>query len=140
MKKHCLKCDKEYNLTQFSFDSGYCHNCKPSFWSLPSLEPSTPAETKSLLIGMIGIHIFLFLFSAMLLVCGAISNPAMFYFSITTVYLFAKLTIWGRAKVGYPSLKIMQRVAILLMPFYGFPIFFAIWLTIRSLIFKDYEG
>jgi cytochrome c biogenesis protein CcdA len=66
-----------------------------------------------------------------------LKSPGMFYFGFATLYLFAKLIIWGLSKDGYPSLKVLHRAAILLMPFYGFPIFIAIWLPIRKIIFKD---
>jgi len=80
---------------------------------------------------------FLLFFFSLLLDGGAISNPAMFYFSFASLYLFAKLIIWGFSKSGYPSLKVFHRIAILLMPFYGLPIFIMIWFQIRKLIFKD---
>jgi hypothetical protein len=137
MERKCLKCEKIYQVKTLFFDSGYCVDCKPSFFSMPKITPASPAQTKSLLIGMIGIHVFLLLCFSMLLDNGVISNPAYFYFSGSILYLFIRFMIWQFSKDGFPCLSLMQRFAILLMPFYGLPVFLLIWRSIRTFFFND---
>jgi len=124
-------------LTHFTLDSGYCADCNPGVLSLPDLHPSTPAETKSFLLNVIVLNIVLLCLSSMLLDGGVISRPAGVFFSGMTIYWLFKFASWKFSKTGYPSLTFMQRILIILMPFYGFPIFYILWLLIRIGIFRD---
>lgn len=135
--KNCMKCGKEYILHSFSLDSGYCDDCKPGFFSLPELRKSTPAETKSLIYSMICINIILSILSSMILDCGEISTPGMFFFGLMAAFWTYELIHCNFSPEGFPALTLFQRLMIILSPFYGFPAFITIWLLIRALVFKE---
>lgn len=135
MKRECIRCGNEYQSRQFCLSLGYCQECAPKFFSKP--KPSTPAETKSLLKSLIVLNAVLFFFFSMLLDCGTISNPGMFFFSGTIIYLTTRLLIGHFSPGGHPTLSVLQRYFLILLPFYGFPIAFSAWMTIRKTFFNE---
>jgi len=135
MKKNCLHCNKEYEVSQFHFDNGYCQECTPSFFSL--YQTTTQAETKSLFYSLIALNAFLCWFASMMLDCGTFSHPLVFFTAATIVYLTGRLLIGRFSPSGYPILTCLQRYALILFPFYGFPPFFAGWMIIRKTFFND---
>jgi len=137
MKKNCMKCGREYILHAFSFDSGYCNNCKPGFFSLPEIRTSTPGETKRLFGSMICLNAFFALISSMILDCGEISLPGMFFFGSMAAFWIFEYFICEDKSRGFPELTIFQHFMIILSPFYGFPAFYITWLLIRAIIFKE---
>lgn len=135
MKKNCVRCNKEYEVSQFHFDDGYCCNCTPKFFSLPQV--TTPAMTRHLLSWAIVINLLIMFFGGMLLDGGTISNPLAFFTSCTVLYLLGRMACGKITKHEPPVLTRLQQFALLLLPFYGFPLFFICWMLIRKTFFND---
>jgi len=133
MKKTCLKCNAEYEVSQFHFDNGYCRNCQPKFFSIP--RAATPAEARSIFYSAIALNLIIMFFSGLIMDGGAISNPLGFFCSATILYLLGRVLL-GTIN-GYPALSAIQKCALLCLPLYGFPPFFICWLLIRKTFFND---
>jgi len=125
IKRQCIKCKGEYVIRTFSFDSGFCPDCQPRFFSWPQWSERSPAATRSLWLLLVALHIAFLPFFALLLDGGVISIPGSLY-CITAILYFAVQFGLVRA-TGWPILTRLQVVALLLLPAYGLAVFVALF-------------
>lgn len=131
MTRKCSKCDAEYTARQFSFDSGFCKNCKPGFWQRPLWLESSPAGTRDLWRQLIAVHVcFLFIFP-LLLDNGEISIPGTCYTLAALAYLLARYLV---AKLkGFPTLSKRQAATMAALPLYGPVAFLVLFYFVQRL-------
>jgi len=131
MKRHCAKCETEYELRTFYFDSGFCCQCKPGFLSAPLWFQPSPAGTRKLWQSVVILHIILLFLFSLLIDGGEISVPGSAY-CLTFLLYFGFRFILAKFK-GYPILSRLQVIALLLMPLYGLGLFVFIFHLVQRI-------
>ena len=118
MERTCAVCGGDYRVRPFGYDDGACPDCRPGFFSLPVFWEASPRGTRALCRLVIAIHALLFLFFGMLLGGG---EPGMVYCSTVVVYLLVRVFLTAR-RGKVPVLSRLQKIALLVLPFYGYPL------------------
>lgn len=129
MKRYCAKCGVEYKLRSFGFDSGFCFECKPGFFSLPAWLRASSAATRRLWHSSACLHVFLLLILSVLMDGGAFSIPGSLYCLTVLLYLAFRITLseWK----GYPILSKLQAVGLFILPVYGLPFFLFVFYIVQ---------
>ncbi len=118
MKRNCAVCGREYRVRPFGHDDGTCRDCRPGFFSKPTFWEASPRGTRALCRLVIVIHAVLFVFFGLLLGGG---EPGMVYCATVAVYLPVRVFLTTR-RDRTPVLSPLQKVALLVLPFYGYPL------------------
>ena len=129
MIRKCPACGKEYELTPFSFDKGACPNCprplpfhdvfRDGNWWKPTPEGTRAVWKSVVFFHIAGTAVCVFFLGLMLCDTGFLSVPLVAYSGSVLAYFAARFAI--AAFKGYPILTKIQKSALLLLPFYGFP-------------------
>ena len=118
MTGKCPTCGKEYSVTVFRPDSGFCPEhtrfCSNPLWFNP-----TPACTRPVWRLVVVIHAgyLLFFFPLLNIMTSDVGIPVSVYALTVVVYFGIRFAVAKRR--GYPILTGFQRIALLLLPFYG---------------------
>ena len=131
MKRTCPVCGAEYEVPSLRFDSGFCAQHKPSFFSKAIWLHPSPAGTRALWQLLVSVHIFYAILFSMLIDGGEISTPVGVYSLAIVIYFAVRLTL-ARSR-GCPILSRLQTVMLLLLPLYGPAAAAALCLLVRLL-------